>query len=218
MAEALDAAAEATLASPKVAYQEALMEALKQVELTVEDVDIPSLFSDLDQHIRGRDRYELIRSVKDTPVHVFGGALDALTWQEQLKNCPNIIFHEPIPYPKVIEKMKESKIVLNSSPMFKFGGHERIFTGLACGALTLTNETAYMLENFQDDQNVALYQPLHWDAVNDKVHAYLTDEGKRKKIAEQGRKAVMAAHTWDHRVVDLVRHLNPMLANFEEMD
>lgn len=216
MIEILEKAAEETLSNPSVAYQEALMTGLQKASIDVEQSDAYILFSELDQYVRGRDRYELIKSIKYTPVHVFGGALGELSWQEQLKGCENVIFHDPIPYPEVIKKMKQSKIVLNSSPMFKFGGHERIFTALACGALTLTNETAYMLENFQNNQNVALYQPMHWDAIDDQVHSILKDEEKRKQIALNGRNEVLSHHTWDHRARDLVRDLQPLLASFEK--
>lgn len=214
IADAMDAAAEATFANPGLSYQEALLTAFNQSAQTIQNTGIASLLNDLDQYIRGRDRFELIRSITGVPVHIFGGAFESLTWKELLKESDNIIYHDPIPYPEVLDVMKKSKIVLNSSPMFKFGGHERIFTSLACGALSLTNQTAYMLDHFQDGQNVALYRPLHWDESNDTVLNYLSNEPKRKQVAQKGRDLVMQEHTWNRRAADLIRDLGPILAKF----
>jgi len=41
--------------------------------------------------------------------------------------------------------------------------------------------------------------------VNDKVNYYLAHEDERGQIAERAREKVMKAHTWDHRVQEMMQ-------------
>ena len=71
-----------------------------------------------------------------------------MDWKKYFEKQSNIIVHDAVPYAESLEIMKQSKIVLNSSIKNKFGAHERIFAGLASGALVLTNENIYLKEYF----------------------------------------------------------------------
>jgi spore maturation protein CgeB len=95
--------------------------------------------------------------------------------------------------------MKRSKIVLNSSIKNKEGAHERIFSGLACGALVATMDNAFMREEFVDDKEILLFRHSRIDELNERVSGFLEDESKRAEAAAAGRKKVMANHTWDNR-------------------
>ena len=100
--------------------------------------------------------------------------------------------------------------------MFKYGAHERIFTGLACNALVLTNETAYMLENFEHGKDILLYKSNQKEVVDDLLQPYLNQESLRKQIAQAGKNKVALYHTWDHRAKELVSQLEPILEALAE--
>jgi spore maturation protein CgeB len=96
--------------------------------------------------------------------------------------------------------MKQSKVVLNSSIKNKEGAHERIFAGLACGAAVVTNENAYMKEQFNEGEGLIFYKAFQQEVVNTQVDAYLSHENDRQDAVKRGQLKVMQAHTWDQRV------------------
>lgn len=181
---------------------------------------LPSLSSNqiayyIDNYVRGLDRTELIRSIKDAQVHVFGGTCwrseqPIKGWSQSLADQANVVVHPAITFRESMEILKKSKICLNSMPFFKNGTHERIFTGLACGCLPITTENLWVRENFIDGEELVLYQPKKWDAVNEKVNYYLANEQDRLRVVSQGREKVMNKHTWDHRA-ELLAKCMPLL-------
>jgi spore maturation protein CgeB len=169
----------------------------------------------IDNYVRGLDRFELIRSIKDAQLHLFGGTCwrnvqPIKGWSQSFADQSNVIVHPAITFRESMEILKKSKICLNSMPFFKNGTHERIFTGLACGCLPITTENLWVKENFVDGEELVLYQPKKWAAVNDKVNFYLTHETERQSLVNQGRLKVMRDHTWDNRA-ELLAKMMPSL-------
>jgi spore maturation protein CgeB len=163
----------------------------------------------VDNYMRGKDRTELIRSIKGAHVHVFGDVCwrveePILNWEYNLKGMPNVTVHPAVPFEESLEIQKKSKMCLNSMPFFKNGTHERIFTGLACGAVPITTDNLWVRENFKHDVNLLIYRPNHWDEVDGWVQDYLKNPAKRKQVADSGRQIVMRDHTWDVRAQQLL--------------
>lgn len=202
--------AEAVLKDPALPYQKALTAFVPPEQFDSSTYE--KLMQDVDLYIRGRDRVELIQSIQETDVHIFGPSLGARSWKELLGSKPHrAIIHHEISYLESLNVMRESKIVLNSSPMFKFGGHERIFLGMALGALVISNETAFLKDQFVDGEDLALYTPSDKSGVSEVIKKYLTDEPLRKKMAINAREKVARSHTWDKRAAKLIADLEPIL-------
>lgn len=163
------------------------------------------VFEAVEIYIKGVDRLELLRSFADFPVHVFGAGLENDAWEKVLKKKGNFIIHPPVAYEQALELMKQSKIVLNSSIKNKLGAHERVFTAAACGAVVVSNDNSWMREQFRDEKELVLYNQQ--DKKQQLVQELLENEAKRHKIAAAGCKKVMANHTWDQRVKQLLENL-----------
>lgn len=216
LCKVLDEAAEIALADQETPYVTAFALAIdRQVGKPggVDPTQIPLVdaLDELENYIRGKDRVELVKAIKDARVDIFGSTLGTANWQRYLGNRSNYVFHDPVSYEEALDLMKQSKIILNSCPWIKNGAHERIFAGLACGSCVITNENIYMRENFKDDDSIVFYQHMHWDKVNDRINQILSDPHKREKIVEKGREIVMRRHTWDHRAASLVKELDLIL-------
>lgn len=167
----------------------------------------------VDNYMRGKDRTELIRSIKNAHVHVFGDVCwrnekPILGWEHSLRGMDNVTVHPAVTFQQCLEILKQSKICLNSMPFFKNGTHERIFTGLACGALPITSDNLWIRKNFEHEEDILIYKPKQWHEVNSWVDEYLSNPPKRSKMVERGRQKVMKEHTWDVRVDQLFYHLN----------
>jgi glycosyltransferase involved in cell wall biosynthesis len=169
----------------------------------------PLIFQEVELYIKGADRLDLLRAFPDSEIHVFGN--DEQQWKDVLFKNTNIIIHPPLPFDKVLEVMKQTRIVLNSSIKNKFGAHERIFSAAACGAVVVTNDNPFMRESFTKGKELLLYNRKQFPKINEQVKELLKNESKRVHIAKAGRERVMAGHTWDHRAKYLLKEAIPML-------
>lgn len=217
LCKVLDEAAEITLTTVDVPYYQAFVEALdrhlgQKAAIDPEKIDFIAILDELETYIKGKDRIELIKAVKDAKVDIFGAADGHAGWMKYLgQGRSNIKIHDPIPFEQALEIIKHSKILLNSSPWIKNGIHERVLMGLACETLVITNENIYLKEHFKEGESLVFYQPGKYEKANHRINEYLEDAEKRIQVAAIGRGIVMKHHTWDNRAATLIQELNPIL-------
>jgi spore maturation protein CgeB len=84
----------------------------------------------------------------------------------------------------------------------------RVFDALACGTCVLSDEVPGMGELLDDA--VATFSDADDLAV--RARELLDDEGQRAARAARGRRAVLAAHTWQHRAATLVAEVEGIAA------
>lgn len=154
-------------------------------ELGVSPENLPYYHGEVDRFTRGKDRVELIRSLKD-PVHIWGEG----PWEKYLPGYP---IHPPVSFDQALNIMKQSRVVLNSTPRFKAGAHERIFYALLCGAAVYTGENRYLTAELPE-----LYTYLfgEWETPSFDHWA---------EVASAGQERVIASHTWDARAASLLK-------------
>ncbi|MBM3501196.1 MAG: glycosyltransferase, partial [Armatimonadetes bacterium] len=91
-----------------------------------------------------------------------------------------------------------AKVVLNRS--IGRDVNMRVFEALASGSLLITNDLSDsgQADLFQDGQNLVTYRTD--DELLEKIAYYLAHDGEREAIAHTGREAVLAHHTYAHRM------------------
>lgn len=99
-------------------------------------------------------------------------------------------------FEEAAEKFGESKIVFNISITDDL--NMRTFEGMATGSLLLTSRNAEVESVFEDGRHLVLYDNL--DDMIDKARYYVEHEEERERIACAGYEEVMAKHTFEHRV------------------
>lgn len=208
--KSMDAILERVFEDPKLSYIEALDEAAKK-EGVFEGQKLPEVLQDLECYLKGKDRVDLIKAVRESPIHIFGSSIDTIGWKEYFANKPNIKVHPSVNYPQAIQIMKMSKILLNPSLKNKEGAHERIFTALACGALVITNESQYLQEHFVEGKDIVYYRHPLLEEIQEAISTYLSDESRRTEMVKNGCKKIAEGETWDHRVTTLEKELPPLL-------
>lgn len=216
LSKMLEDAADIVLTKDKVSLAEALVTAWNASKLDPVDVDFSLLYYYLDNYTRGKDRIELVRSIKHANVHIFGemdvdNKIARNGWKHYVGTQKNVTLHGPVNFDKGLEIQKRSKIVLNSMPFFRDGTHERIFTGLACGALPLTSESIYLHEQFKENEDLLFYKAAKHAEAGAKVEEWLSNEKRRSEAVAKGRAKVMKHHTWDQRVETLLQSMPPMI-------
>jgi spore maturation protein CgeB len=216
----LDDAIDLVFGDTKITLAHALVQAWNASKADPAGIDFTSLFYYLDNYTRGKDRVELIRSIKSARVHVFGdrstdNAVGILGWPQYLASQSNVVVHPSVPFGQALQILKQSKICLNSMPFFKNGSHERIFIGLACGSVPVTSESRYFREVFREGEELLFYSMRDRAPVDGVIQSLLKDEKRRAEIAHKGREKVMANHTWDVRVDQLLEALPPILSRIQ---
>jgi len=104
---------------------------------------------------------------------------------------------------EMAEVYNRSKIVVNLQPDGVKTLNYRIFEGMACGALMITEETDSGLDRlFKRGEHLVVFR-------DDKemyrlIDCYLAHDAEREQIAQAGQALVRAQHTWDERMKELL--------------
>lgn len=125
---------------------------------------------------------------------------------------PNVSYGGRISPKEVLEKMEDSKIVLNTMPWFKDGSHERIFNAMLRGAVVVSETSSYLEEVLPDNAWVPF--GLSQDNLADlpyRVSELLSDEEKLQAIALAGYDLAYPEHTWQARAQELHKDLLSLL-------
>ena len=223
--KAMEETAEMTLHDSSKPYYEFFSEAVdKQISLgsnlDKKDIDFIAVLEQIELYIKGKERVEILKSITSCQVDLFGSSLSQIGWNKYLGGHSHIKIHDPVPFDQALNLMKHSKIILNSSSLINYGANERIFSGLACGALVITSENAFLKEQFVDGESLVFYQHGKWDKLNHRIHEYLAQDKKRESVVKKGLSIVKKSHTWDVRAHKLINELPAilLLAQNENLD
>ena len=215
VANALDSACEQVLSDSGVNLASALLSSLMKKCLHFGGEDVRRWIIDINQYTRGKDRIDLVRSIKEVSVHVFGGKYrETEVYTDPgayLSSQKNVILHPKVSFQDALSIINQSKICLNSTPFFKQGSHERIFLSLALGAIPISSENDYLRKVFSVGKELYLYPFSNHAAVNEWIAEILSDDVRRKEMAERGKRKVALGHTWTTRVEELVANLPSIL-------
>ncbi len=208
--EAVLRAVDLNLSNPFISHYDSLLESLRLDSRIsremLQNIDLSKLLQMVEMKIRAKDKIDLLSAFKEHTIHIFGSGINASEWKDTLKG--NFIFHPEIKFDEALKIMSQSKIVLNSVPTIRFGGHERLFYAYQMGALPFTTFTPFVDKEFKPGENILVYYPPHYNDLDKMAAAVLNDEAKRKRMVESGRAVVEKTHTWDNRAQELITQLN----------
>lgn len=141
------------------------------------------------------------------PVHIFGGG-----WNKFCCNHPeNLILHEGYGDTS-LQMLADTKISLNIMPWFRGGIQERNIAAMLAGAVSLTDSSTYIEEQFQDGEDLVLYSLKQMDQIPAIIRSILKDEEKAAAIAEAGYQKALQQHTWQHRVGEMLQIIKTELS------
>ncbi|MDE6851585.1 MAG: glycosyltransferase [Lachnospiraceae bacterium] len=163
-------------------------------------LELLQLFQCIDIFVRAYVRDQVMLHIVDAgiPVHIFGEG-----WHKFCCNHPeNLILHEG--YGDVsLGALADTKVSLNIMPWFRGGIQERNIAAMLAGAVSLTDSSTYIEENFCDGEDIVLYSLKEMDQIPAVIHSVLEDDEKGAAIAEAGYRKAVSGHTWEHRVQEM---------------
>ena len=103
---------------------------------------------------------------------------------------------------EMAEFFSASKIVFNNA--IRNDLNMRLFEAMSTGSFLLTDiaKNSGQEEMFKDNEDLGIYSD---DNIADKVKYFLTHENEREKIANHGQQIILNAHTYEHRVNELLK-------------
>lgn len=125
-------------------------------------------------------------------------------WKELLKGRDGWRYHAELSYyGDLPDFYPQSDINFNcTSQQMKGAVNQRVFDVPCCGAFLLTDYRRQMEELFEPGREIVFFN--HPDEIPGLVDIYLNDAHKRERVAQAGRKRVLAEHTYDHRMTRLM--------------
>lgn len=99
------------------------------------------------------------------------------------------------------KKFCQSRIVLNEA--VKDDLNMRVFEGLACKRLLLTEDIPAVRDHFEDGTHLVLFKTIE-EAVQ-KARVLLGDDDLRNRIADQGYAEFLSKHTYNHRAREILK-------------
>ncbi|MGN0506074.1 MAG: glycosyltransferase [Lachnospiraceae bacterium] len=156
----------------------------------------------LDLYIRFYFRGEVIRLLTESgiPVHVYGAGWELLeTKRKDLLFCNGSQTSA-----QCLKVLADTKISLNVMPWFKQGAHDRIYSSMLSGAVSVTDTSRYLTKTLSDGTNVVFYELSELAMLPEVVHTLLGEEEKLQQIADAGYEFASERHTWKQYTRELL--------------
>lgn len=115
------------------------------------------------------------------------------------------IYYERCFLERMAEVFSQSKIVFNNSVRSDL--NMRVFEAMCSGSMLLTDEAegSGLTELFQDRKHLVIYR--NEKELLELADYYLKNDAEREKVAASGVKEVLAKHTYEHRVKEMVEQI-----------
>lgn len=131
---------------------------------------------------------------------IYGEGWDRCSW---ISNS-NVTYVGRISPEQVLEKMEDTKVVLNTLPWFKDGSHERVFNGMLRGCVVVSEESQYLKELIPE--NAWIHYGIEDEditALPERIKGLLNDLDNAQKIADAGYDFAMNGQTWQARAQEI---------------
>lgn len=188
---------ERRLAEPLIPMEEAFRQYLAEQEMEI-PVEQFALFMNAmysgDAYIRDYFRKAALDELlsQGIPVTVMGEG-----WEKYHYKDEHSLRREPgVPFALSFERIAKSHILLNVSPIFNRGMHDRIPAGMANRAVVLTDKNPYLETRFTDGRELAFYSLSDLSTLSRWAERLIGDAQLRQEMAANAEKEFLEHHTW----------------------
>lgn len=196
---------EMMLAEPQISQEEAFKQLLSEREEQITDAEFALRMNRMyhvDRYLRNHYREEAIRTLvrRRIPVTVLGN-----NW-EQLKEQESRYFtiQPPVDFSMTFQRIAEYEVLLNVSPLFKAGVHDRVFAAMANQTACLTDRNDYMERNFKDGENISLFSLKSMQELPDLAEELLSNHAKRQEMTAAAEAEFDRKHSWMKRTEQFI--------------
>ena len=197
---------------PHRTTEEVLEEVLLEQGIQYEDTKLAEVIADLhfiDLYAVSYFREKTIRILAESGIEImlYGAGWENCSWI----NRPNVSYGGRVSAEEIVEKMKDAKIVLSTMTWFKDGTHDRVFNGMLQGAVTVSDTSVYMKEEFCgflhsdqiDERELVMFELPEISSLPAQMKELLKDDLLLQDIADRGYRKAKENHTWQNRAKEL---------------
>lgn len=129
-------------------------------------------------------------------------------WERtQVWDNPHFLYGGMLSQEACLQKMQDSKIVLNVMPWFKNGIHDRVINAMLAGAVCVTDNSRYLEENFTEGQDYMSFSLNELQNLPDKIKSILTNKEKALNMIQQANDKVKKSHLWEERADKVIKQI-----------
>ena len=102
------------------------------------------------------------------------------------------------------EKIAHADVLLNVSPFFNHGAHDRIFAGMANHCTVLTDQNPYLKRILKDGEQVCMYSLKDIRTLSDYAAELLTNHALCRDIQNNAYVEFKQKYTWEEKAKQLL--------------
>lgn len=197
-----------------ITFEEALRRYLDDNNVITDAIQFRQKMTDLhlvDVYLRYYYREQVVRSLTEAGVQV---NVCGDHWNQfNFKGNGNLHIESDVPYLVCQQYFQNAKCVLNVSPIFKAGIHDRVPSSMINGAVSITDNSSMLYRLFEPDISVITYETTD-KSINElghKVSELMTDQEMLSGIAQKGYYEVSNKLNWRtqaSKLVDFIKIIN----------
>ncbi|WP_052400923.1 glycosyltransferase [Oceanobacillus jeddahense] len=161
--------------------------------------------------------------LQDRPVDITSvGTLDPVLYQKRIRAIKKmketfhetyrLSFHKRVFLHDLAKTYGQSKLVINHAADTIKSLNMRIFEGIGCGSLLLTDIVPKLDTLLEDGKHLVLFDS-HQDLL-EKIEYYLTHVDEAQRIASAGYQHLLTYHTYEHRAKTLLSWVEKGIHSF----
>ena len=199
---------EKRLENPLLPQEQAFSEVLSENKIEIDNSKFALFMNQMypvDAYVRNHFRRKTIDTLVKyhIPVKIVGEG-----WEKYRSFDESFVTRErEVEFGLSFEKIAKEHILLNNSPFFNRGAHDRIYAGMANHCVVLTDANPYLERTFRDRETIMLYSIKDEKGIKDRAEELLTNHALCKQIQERAYMEFKEKHTWECRVRTLLERV-----------
>lgn len=170
---------------------------IQKLNLSLTDHTLQYMLSEIHSYIRKKDRRVMIDQIIHSGVSI---ALIGSGWTELCYRKSNVTIVEDLNYADVAEIYQDARVVVNLNA--ENGASERVFDGIANGAMVFSDFSNALYRIFSHDNGVLFYQKNRAEeSIRSLVRLLM--QGETQKLAHQAQQIVANGNMWKHRAEEI---------------
>ena len=157
----------------------------------------------LDLQARHYYRGRAVAAIADAGfrIEVYGAGYDTL----ECAHPENLSIHGNVNSLRCLEAIAQAKVSLNVMPWFKDGAHDRVFNTMLNGAVSLSDHSRFLDENFTDNKDISFYSLSDIGSLPEKYSGIINDRDLLEYITGNAFRKAAESHTWAARAKELTK-------------
>ena len=172
---------------------------------TISKVQLSNMLIELIKYVRSFKRFELIKNIVKSGLNI---TICGKGWENFAKEHKNVNYLGSLNIDENLELISKAKVLINVTPNFNNGSHERVFTGMLNNSVIFSDKSSYYDEFFEDEKNILYYSFNSLAKDIEKLKNLINDDEKLFAMSKSAYEIANKHHTWDNRVEKIVEMVN----------